>query len=304
MRCLAVALITMLFIAIPAPPALAQSAPCQYILGFATLHALDTADTGNCLDNQVFAANGDAQQHTTNGLMAWRKADNWTAFTNGYWTWINGPNGLAKRLNTQRYSWEANPDGLPLAGGSDPFPNTAAPAPDTVGDQSFLAALVPASATIGGVHFTRLSAKIDFMSGPIVALNVSFDDANGIGAAVASISSADGNAFLLPIIAAAGKHWPSATEVLVTLVGQPHLYQELPTNFIPHWDKLTYSTSPSGWLVTYVYALGSYLPADGPTLDGWGRPTTVGGTVCSDGWVSSSTGSGTCSHHGGEASTH
>jgi hypothetical protein len=96
-------------------PALAQSAPCQYVLGFATLHALDAPDTGDCLDNQAFAANGDAQQHTTNGLMAWRKADNWTAFTNGYWTWINGPNGLAKRLNTQRYSWEANPDGLPPA---------------------------------------------------------------------------------------------------------------------------------------------------------------------------------------------
>ncbi len=26
--------------------------------------------------------------------MAWRKADNWTAFTNGYKTWLNGPNGL------------------------------------------------------------------------------------------------------------------------------------------------------------------------------------------------------------------
>lgn len=97
-------------------PALAQSAPtCQYILGFATLHALDPIDTGACVDNQAFAANGDAQQHTTNGLMAWRKLDDWTAFTNGYWTWINGPAGLAKRLNTQRFSWEANPEQLPIA---------------------------------------------------------------------------------------------------------------------------------------------------------------------------------------------
>ncbi len=97
-------------------PALAQSAPtCQYILGFATLHGQDTADTGGCLTDQHFAPNGDAQQTTTNGLMAWRKADNWTAFTNGYRTWINGPSGLASRLNTQRFSWEANPDGLPVA---------------------------------------------------------------------------------------------------------------------------------------------------------------------------------------------
>jgi hypothetical protein len=91
---------------------------CQFILGFATLHGLDPSDIGACTENQAFAANGDAQQHTTNGLMAWRKADNWTAFTNGYMTWINGPNGLASRLNTQRFSWEANPDGLPVVGGT------------------------------------------------------------------------------------------------------------------------------------------------------------------------------------------
>jgi len=58
--------------------------------------------------------NGDGLQHTTNGLIAWRKADDWTAFTNGYWTWINGLSGLAKRLNIQRFLWETNSDGLPL----------------------------------------------------------------------------------------------------------------------------------------------------------------------------------------------
>jgi|SRR5579884_97421 hypothetical protein len=89
-----------------AHPAFAEAAPCQFILGFKTLHDLDPADIGECLDNQAFAENGDALQHTTMGLMAWRKADNWTAFTNGYWTWINGPQGLARRLNTDRFSWE------------------------------------------------------------------------------------------------------------------------------------------------------------------------------------------------------
>jgi len=82
------------------------SPSCQFILGFQTLRNLDPQDTGYCVDNQTFAANGDAQQHTTKGLMAWRKADNWTAFTNGYQTWINGPQGLQERLNTQRFSWE------------------------------------------------------------------------------------------------------------------------------------------------------------------------------------------------------
>jgi hypothetical protein len=27
---------------------------------------------------------------------------------------VNGPNGIAQRLNTQRFSWEANPDRLPV----------------------------------------------------------------------------------------------------------------------------------------------------------------------------------------------
>lgn len=65
--------------------AAAQTVPgCEFILGFKTLHDLAPEAVGDCVDNQAFAANGDAVQHTTKGLMAWRKADNWTAFTNGY----------------------------------------------------------------------------------------------------------------------------------------------------------------------------------------------------------------------------
>ena len=91
------------------PVAVAQTAGCQFVLGFMTLHDLDPKDVGSCVDDQSLAqASGDQQQHTTNGLLAWRKADNWTAFTDGYRTWINGPNGLVTRLNTQRYSWEAD----------------------------------------------------------------------------------------------------------------------------------------------------------------------------------------------------
>jgi len=38
--------------------------------------------------------------------MAWRKADNWTAFTNGAMTWINGPVGVQSRPNDLRFDWE------------------------------------------------------------------------------------------------------------------------------------------------------------------------------------------------------
>jgi hypothetical protein len=109
-------------------PAFGQTQGCQFVLGFKTLHDLDPGDAGDCVDNQTFATNGDAQQHTTKGLMAWRKADNWTAFTNGYQTWINGPAGLAKRLNTDRFAWEHDGSGAPApaAPSSDYIPQILA----------------------------------------------------------------------------------------------------------------------------------------------------------------------------------
>jgi plastocyanin len=79
--------------------------PCQYVLGFATLAAV-IPQVGQCLDSQNFAPNGDALQHTSGGLLVWRKADNWTAFTDGYRTWVNGPQGIQQRLNTARFPWE------------------------------------------------------------------------------------------------------------------------------------------------------------------------------------------------------
>ncbi len=70
---------------------------------------------GTCFDKESTALPpGDALQHTTNGLLVWRKSDNWTAFTDGSQTWVNGPLGLQQRLNTQRFSWEANPDHLAI----------------------------------------------------------------------------------------------------------------------------------------------------------------------------------------------
>ena len=95
--------------------ALAQSAPCSFTLGFAQLHDLLPETVGTCVDNEVHdPVSGDALQRTTNGLLVWRKADNWTAFTDGFQSWVNGPLGVQQRLNTQRFWWEANPDQLAI----------------------------------------------------------------------------------------------------------------------------------------------------------------------------------------------
>lgn len=92
-------------------PALAQAAPdCHFVLGFAALQARLPREIGGCLDNERHnPANGDGIQQTTGGLLVWRRSDNWTAFTNGYWTWIDGPDGLVRRLNSQRFPWEGSP---------------------------------------------------------------------------------------------------------------------------------------------------------------------------------------------------
>jgi hypothetical protein len=112
------------------PLAHAQEHPaCAFVLGFAALRDLLPAQVGVCReDQQTNIENGDAYQRTAGGLLVWRKADNWTAFTDGYRTWLNGPNGLQQRLNTERFAWEgdAGAPGTTLIAQAPPPP---APAP-------------------------------------------------------------------------------------------------------------------------------------------------------------------------------
>jgi hypothetical protein len=100
----------------------AQVGGCTFELGFAALHDLLPSIVGDCVTNEMHdPTTGDALQQTTNGLLVWRKSENWTAFTDGSESWVNGPLGLQQRQNDQRFWWEANPDGLgivppPMAG--------------------------------------------------------------------------------------------------------------------------------------------------------------------------------------------
>ncbi len=96
---------------LPAPAVaapVAQPTTCRFVLGFATLHRLIPTIVGNCLANEMHAGNGDGLQPTEHGLLVWRKADNFTAFTDGFRTWVNGPSGIQMRLNTQRFDFEKN----------------------------------------------------------------------------------------------------------------------------------------------------------------------------------------------------
>ena len=88
-------------------PVVAQD--CAFRLGFKALRDLIPEVVGDCLENERHSPEtGMTLQTTTNGQLIWRKADNWTGFTDGERTWINGPEGLQQRLNSERFPWEAS----------------------------------------------------------------------------------------------------------------------------------------------------------------------------------------------------
>ena len=81
---------------------------CSFQLGFKALRDLIPDVVGDCLENEQHdPETGMTLQTTTNGQLIWRKAANWTGFTDGERTWINGPEGLQQRLNSERFDWEA-----------------------------------------------------------------------------------------------------------------------------------------------------------------------------------------------------
>jgi uncharacterized protein YkwD len=80
---------------------------CGFTLGFRALRDHIPGLVGGCLENEHHnPENGDGLQRTTGGLLVWRKADNFTAFTNGHRTWVAGPYGVQSRLNSERFFWE------------------------------------------------------------------------------------------------------------------------------------------------------------------------------------------------------
>ncbi len=126
MKRLVAILVLGLGLALLTATSIGASVDCQFVLGFKTLRDLVGHETvGECLENEHHSANGDSVQRTTGGLLVWRKQDNWTAFTDGYRTWINGPNGLQQRLNTERFPWEY--DYAPGGGVATPTPTPIPP---------------------------------------------------------------------------------------------------------------------------------------------------------------------------------
>ena len=181
---------------VPASTAGAQ-ARCDFVLGFAMLRGLlEPSVVGSCQENQRFnPGNGNAEQRTTGGLMVWRKADNWTAFTDGYRTWINGPQGLQQRLNTERFSWE--PDGSPAAPSTAAQPPVPAAAPPSTAPASLSVADVAALIRPSVVHIRTASGT---GSGVLVAEGVLTNAHVVEGARTADVTTADGRSSTATVV--------------------------------------------------------------------------------------------------------
>jgi cytochrome c len=103
----------------------AADSDCRFVLGFAGLQALIPDAVGQCLeDEQHDPADAITRQPTTGGVLTWHKASNWTGFTDGYSTWVNGPFGLQKRLAIERFDWE--PESIALTAVADADAQTLA----------------------------------------------------------------------------------------------------------------------------------------------------------------------------------
>ena len=110
-------------------PASSEAANCEFVLGFKALRDMIPDKVGDCLVNEYHnPLNGDGLQDTTSwhgkgGLMVWRKADNWTAYTDGSTTWLNGPRGLQSRPNSgPLFDWERPSADTPTSARPTPEP--------------------------------------------------------------------------------------------------------------------------------------------------------------------------------------
>ena len=105
--CSTLAVLTAVGLAAPGSAA-AQAGP-EFRLGFKALADQIPEVVGEPLENEHPGTNDTVVQTTTTGMMVWRALDNWTGFTNGSDTWVEGPSSVEVRPNGERFPWESDP---------------------------------------------------------------------------------------------------------------------------------------------------------------------------------------------------
>jgi len=105
---------------LPSVPAAAQAA-CSFRGGFAQLQGLIPDRVGTCTaDEQYRPDQGLSTQQTSTGTLIWHSVDGAISFSDGSHTWVLDPNGQVQvRGVNERFPFEFNGDGFPLAGQAD-----------------------------------------------------------------------------------------------------------------------------------------------------------------------------------------
>src|SRR5229473_874444 len=113
---------------LPAVPAAAQ-ASCSFRGGFAQLQALVPDRVGTCTaDEQYRPDQGLSTQQTSAGTLIWHSVDGAITFSDGFHTWVLDPTGQVQvRGVAERFPFEFNGDGFPLAGQPATNANGAGP---------------------------------------------------------------------------------------------------------------------------------------------------------------------------------
>jgi hypothetical protein len=240
----------MLLVTIPSSTTWASpvAQTCTFTFGFKSLYDAIPEIVGDCVTNATAQANGDVQQPTTRGLLAWRKADNWTAFTDGATTWINGPCGLQSRPNTDLLPFErgeADPCGgwppSPYSGAAvwdwyDPAIRDALPGACGV---EYLFELSPDDPRDMGCVLTRMRSlgageeAVRFFEATTMFLS-SFGELGRVDLGVASAPwfnmgrsefvFLNGTPSVISISAAVPRDWESAPEYAGVLRGEPYAF--------------------------------------------------------------------------------
>ena len=105
MACGAVALVAVLAVSGQIPTGLA--AQCEIRPRFRVLAEALPELIGNCVASEALnGETGDIEQPVDGGVLVLRSADNTPVFTDGWQTWVAGPNGIETRLNSERLAWE------------------------------------------------------------------------------------------------------------------------------------------------------------------------------------------------------
>lgn len=102
-------LVVVVAVAVAQPVSAAAQAGPEFRLGFKALADQIPEVVGEPLENEHPGTNDTVVQTTTTGMMVWRALDNWTGFTNGSDTWVEGPSSVEVRPNGERFPWESDP---------------------------------------------------------------------------------------------------------------------------------------------------------------------------------------------------